>query len=117
MPVKIQIPKDFPVQPLQPGDVAKDRVTCGTCGLSWDDAIGTTWTPAPSGRCPFEYFHLPEKPEPKVDVNRDQRKIREMTSLLLTCSGQMKLLYRDKSPEIIATVNETLDRIEAVLES
>jgi hypothetical protein len=55
-----RVPKDFPVRPLKPGQAAKDRVTCGTCGLSWDDAIGTTWTPTPSGRCPFEYFHKAE---------------------------------------------------------
>lgn len=53
----ISIPKDHPVQPLKPGDKAMDRVTCGVCGLSWDDAIVTSWTPAPSGRCPFEPFH------------------------------------------------------------
>lgn len=59
------IPADFPVRPLQPGDTAQDRVTDNTCGLSWDDAVGTTWTPAPSGRCPFEYFHgEEEKPGP-----------------------------------------------------
>jgi hypothetical protein len=29
-------------------------VTCGNCGRSWDDTISTEWTPAPSGRCPFE---------------------------------------------------------------
>ncbi len=53
----IQIPVDFPVRPLKPGDIATDKMTCGTCGLSWDDAIPTTWTPVPSARCPFEYFH------------------------------------------------------------
>ena len=31
--------------------------TDGSCGLSWDDSEITTMTPAPSGRCPFEYFH------------------------------------------------------------
>lgn len=46
------IPADFPVQPLSEGDM-----TCGTCGLSWDDSISTSLTPAPSGRCPFESFH------------------------------------------------------------
>lgn len=54
------IPSDFPVQPLQSGEAAepaKDRATCGTCGLSWDDGIATSWTPTPAGRCPFEYFH------------------------------------------------------------
>lgn len=50
------IPKDFPVQPCKPED-AKDPATCGHCGLTWDDSISTAWTPAPSARCPFEYFH------------------------------------------------------------
>jgi hypothetical protein len=57
------IPKDFPVQPLKPGDEAEDRATCGTCGLSWDDGEITSMTPAPSGRCPFEDFHI-YPPEP-----------------------------------------------------
>lgn len=30
---------------------------CGQCGRSWDDDKPTRWTPAPSGRCPFEYMH------------------------------------------------------------
>lgn len=55
--MKIQVPKDFPVQPLKPDESAKDRCTCGTCGLSWDDGKPTEWTPTPAGRCPFEYFH------------------------------------------------------------
>ncbi|WP_301123464.1 MULTISPECIES: hypothetical protein [Mycolicibacterium] len=32
-------------------------VTCGACGRSWDDTVPTASTPAPSGRCPFEYEH------------------------------------------------------------
>lgn len=51
------IPSDFPVKVLQPGEPASDKCTCGYCGRSWDDAIVTGWTPAPSGRCPFEYYH------------------------------------------------------------
>lgn len=31
--------------------------TCGHCGLTWDDSISTSYTPAPSARCPFESFH------------------------------------------------------------
>lgn len=59
------IPADFPVQPLKKGQDAKnprDKKTCGHCGLSWDDGQPTLWTPAPSARCPFEYYHvyLPE---------------------------------------------------------
>lgn len=52
-----EIPKDFPVRPLRAGQRAIDRATCGTCGLSWDDGKSTSYTPAPSARCPFEYFH------------------------------------------------------------
>lgn len=55
------VPADFPVQPLAPDAPAKVRVTDGVCGLSWDDGVGTEWTPAPSGRCPFEYFHDNDK--------------------------------------------------------
>jgi hypothetical protein len=31
--------------------------TCGTCGRSWNDAAVSSVTPAPAGRCPFEYEH------------------------------------------------------------
>jgi len=55
------IPKDHPVQPLKPGQKAKDPATCGSCGLSWDDGVSTSMTPTPSARCPFESFHKPEK--------------------------------------------------------
>lgn len=52
------IPNDFPVRPIGPNELAKDRVTCPNCELSWDDAIATSWAPVPSGRCPFEFFHI-----------------------------------------------------------
>jgi hypothetical protein len=55
------IPEDWPVQPLKPGDKAQDKATCGHCGLSWDDGIVTSMTPAPSARCPFEAFHIYEE--------------------------------------------------------
>lgn len=51
------VPDDFPVRPLGPDDDATVRATCGACLRSWDDAVSTSWTPAPSARCPFEYFH------------------------------------------------------------
>ena len=51
------IAQSFPVKVLKPGENPKGKTTCGHCGLSWDDDIGTTWTPVPSGRCPFEYEH------------------------------------------------------------
>lgn len=37
-----------------------DVATCGTCGRSWNDAQSSSLTPAPSGRCPFEYEHEDE---------------------------------------------------------
>lgn len=55
------IPADFPVRPLatiEDRAAAEDCCTCGTCGLSWDDAVSTEYTPAPSARCPFEAFHF-----------------------------------------------------------
>ena len=58
----IKIPKDFPVRPLRTARQkakAKDPVTCGTCGLTWDAAV----YPGPSARCHFESYHEPE-PEP-----------------------------------------------------
>ena len=70
----MRVPADFPVRPLRRGsrayvkastfrrDDAGDLIrsslaTCGTCGRSWDDSIVTSLTPAPSARCPFEYYH------------------------------------------------------------
>lgn len=58
------IPADHEVRPLyteQQRSEARDLATCGTCGRSWDDAISTSITPVPSGRCPFEYFHRDEE--------------------------------------------------------
>ena len=55
------VPEDFPVKVLTTFEEkkgAKDLATCGTCGRSWDDGISTSMTPAPSGRCPFEPFHV-----------------------------------------------------------
>jgi hypothetical protein len=34
-----------------------DMVKCGTCGKSWNDALITERTPAPSARCPYESIH------------------------------------------------------------
>jgi hypothetical protein len=58
------IPKSHPVQPLKPNQKAKDKATCGYCGLSWDDGKATSMTPTPSARCPFEYFHIHDGEDP-----------------------------------------------------
>jgi len=50
------IPASHPVRPLNPGDEGASA-GCGQCGLWWDDEVSTSWTPVPSARCPFEYWH------------------------------------------------------------
>ena len=45
------------------------KSTCGTCGLSWDDSIVTSYTPAPSARCPFEYFHEYDDKDEPIQLN------------------------------------------------
>lgn len=43
------------------GNAAPDSfMRCGTCGRAWDDTRVSQWTPTPSGRCPFEYWHSKE---------------------------------------------------------
>ena len=54
------------------GKVIENISTCGTCGRRWNDAMITGWTPAPSGRCPFEYWHGEKqtaKPAPSAQDN------------------------------------------------
>lgn len=36
------------------GNPIIEVATCGNCGRSWNDAAGSSITPAPSGRCPYE---------------------------------------------------------------
>lgn len=47
----------FRVDEYQDENAGVDIVTCGDCMRSWDDSHASAWTPAPSGRCPFEYGH------------------------------------------------------------
>ena len=39
------------------GNLVVEISTCGTCHRKWNDALITGRTPAPSGRCPYEYYH------------------------------------------------------------
>lgn len=73
-PMHDPIPLDFPVRPLDEDEDATDRVTCGHCGLSWDDAIPTQYTPAPSARCPFEYFHITTITVSHGEANNEESK-------------------------------------------
>lgn len=46
------------VRYVAPWKAAPSNFTrCGSCGRAWDDDKPTGLTPAPSGRCPFEYMH------------------------------------------------------------
>ena len=50
------------VRYVAPGNPAPATFArCGTCGRAWDDDKATSLTPAPSGRCPFEYWHRGNK--------------------------------------------------------
>jgi hypothetical protein len=52
---------------VTPGTDPADVATCGHCGRSWNDAASTSVTPAPSGRCPFEYEHTYPDSSPGPD--------------------------------------------------
>lgn len=48
----------YGVQYVAPQQPAPDGfLRCGTCGRAWNDARASYFTPAPSGRCPFEHWH------------------------------------------------------------
>lgn len=95
------IPADFPVRPLESHQHAECRTTCGTCGLSWDDAIPTAWTPAPSARCPFEYFHDPISCDPDEDPWTEQSVSPTMRKLANTTPLVARLLTLGLSEEMV----------------
>ena len=45
------------VQTDDDGKTIVRTATCGECGKSWNDALITGRTPAPSARCPYEHMH------------------------------------------------------------
>jgi len=59
------------------GNEIMDIVTCGTCGRSWNDAASSGVTPAPSGRCPFEYEHPTFAEERLMDPDTVETALRE----------------------------------------
>ena len=54
------IPRYWPVRPIRSKTKRKSKsvMTCGHCKRAWDDNKVTSMTPVPSGRCPFESFHV-----------------------------------------------------------
>ena len=113
-----KIPADFPVRPLRSGATARDLVTCGTCGRSWDDAIATEYTPAPSGRCPFEYYHAPPKPAPPKPAARfwrDQygawfRADTRAELLRQVGGGSVHIMYHDKGAHECVRIGYVIGR-------
>jgi len=45
--------------------------TDGACGRSWNDALITSMTPVPAGRCPFEYDHEDEDEDEDAEEDED----------------------------------------------
>lgn len=95
---RISIPSDYEVQPLKPGQSAKARCTCGTCGLSWDDGVATGITPTPSGRCPFESFHIYAEDEEQAASRRHTPGPWEV------CHGQMCTVWIKSRHSLIASI-------------
>lgn len=82
------VPSDHPVRPVNPDTYQGDCTTCGTCGLSWDDSIVTSMTPAPSARCPFELFHKSAL-ERFIDDNRADM-LEDLTHLVADRQDDMR---------------------------
>lgn len=65
------------VGPHKPAPATFTR--CGTCHRAWDDAAPTELTPAPSARCPFEYFRghggTAKKPKWETVPDKDIRHV------------------------------------------
>jgi hypothetical protein len=73
------------------GRPISDIATCGHCGQSWDDAIVTSLTPAPSGRCPFEDEHVDEEDE---DSDKDDH-----TYLRVAVANEIERLIDSRGAE------------------
>ena len=81
--------------------------TCGTCGFSWNDALITSITPVPAGRCPNEYGHKPSRADRLNELARQCQEIyddRTAEALggedvpryaLMTSEGSADSSYRD----------------------
>jgi hypothetical protein len=109
------IPADYAVRPLPEGEEPKGKATCGHCKLSWDDSIATSMTPAPSARCPFEYFHkYPEANERGVThtiMSDGQHRIK-VTSPRLECDCLM-IVFTDEGIVIDAVTGGVVEATQS----
>lgn len=80
------------------GHAIVDIATCGTCGRSWNDALVSSVTPVPSGRCPFEYEHEEEE-----------------TADRFTLTIELGNDAMQAGPDVAAALRAVADRIESDL--
>jgi hypothetical protein len=113
---------DYPVRPLPPEQVLSpmagmDVVTCGACHRSWDDAVSTSMTPAPSAR----YHHEDEEhtaspvegPEGVFDVEGHPRfSMVEGANAPMMTLGQFRAAtaYLDASTLIVVETGSNQER-------
>lgn len=94
-----EIPADHPVQPTNTG------MTCGACGLSWDDSVSTEYTPVPAGRCPFEAFHLDDD-----DLREQAREQAEIDTIATDCGHYLAWEVNVQGPLTRADLLSILNR-------
>ena len=76
---------------------------CGTCRRWWDDDVSSSWTPAPSGRCPFEYEHAEEVEPPQPGAGyvfnpKTRRLLADVLDTLERCGCQFRMCQGDAKP-------------------
>jgi len=108
---EIEIPADYPVQPLDEDQEAGDRATCGTCGLSWDDAVITGMTPAPSARCPFEAFHNSDSQHIAIKENMPRASMTDHLAQSIQAEEQVITAANDKVKDM--AVNALVSMLKA----
>jgi hypothetical protein len=86
------------------GSIKIDAATCGHCGFTWNDALITSVTPTPSGRCPNEYGHVYDDDDD--DDDDDDRKS--------VYSGMIKVAFVVRNVVDEDHLNEIIDAINAL---
>ena len=81
------------------GKTSVDTATCGTCGMSWNDALITDRTPTPSARCAYEHIHA-EIAELKKLISKPRREYQPKTGQACGCRPGMQ---RDNCPQCEGT--------------
>lgn len=83
-----------------------DVATCGACGFQWNDALITSVTPAPSGRCPNERAHVdPMVLDMSARAGRTRYRLRVKDARELRMSARHQL---GNSREDVPTVADLL---------